>query len=51
MIDKKGNVFVWFTKSYQEWEAGDKFEIKGTVKKHDTYNDLKQTHLSRVKEI
>lgn len=48
MLDKQGNVFVWFT-SAEDLEQGKTYEIKGTIKAHDSYNNVKQTVLTRCK--
>lgn len=49
--DEDGNVFVWRTATYVEFEQGDKLTIKGTVKEHSLYRNVKQTRLVRVKVI
>lgn len=43
------NILVWFTKTNINAEVGDMLHLSGTIKKHDTYNDRKQTILTRVK--
>jgi hypothetical protein len=48
MKDESGNILVWKTGTGFEGKGvGDKFRIKATVKKHDTYQDIKQTVLTR----
>lgn len=52
--DDDNNVLTWFTQSGElnaagRIEPGDRFLITGTVKKHEVYNDQKQTILTRVK--
>jgi len=42
-----GNVFKWFASNPGEVEVGAHYTVKGTVKKHETYNDLKSTVLTR----
>lgn len=51
MVDDDGNVFVWRTSNGGDFVNGDKYEIKGTIKKHDEYKEIKQTNLLRVKII
>ncbi len=47
--DMDGNLFTWFASGYQDLEHGDRMSIKGTIKGHDTYRDVKQTVLTRCK--
>lgn len=60
--DERGNVFAWFASSYQAkvnadgtfgvndlWEVGDTFTVEATVKKHDEYEGIKQTVITRAK--
>jgi hypothetical protein len=50
--DSNGNSISWFCSGRDlEAEVGDEIRIKGTVKKHDEYNGIKQTLLNRVKEV
>jgi hypothetical protein len=46
-----GNVIKWFGsgKAASEMEAGKTYTIKGTIKKLDTWHDVHQTVLTRVK--
>ena len=44
-----GNVFTWFASGYQSLHRGDRVAVRGTVKKHDEYQGVKQTILSRCK--
>ena len=48
--DVEGNIITTYY-SGKKWKAspGDKGLIEGTVKKHELYNDVKQTVLNRVK--
>ena len=48
-IDTDGNELVWWASKFQEFEAGAVVSGKATVKKHDTYNDKKQTYINRAK--
>lgn len=51
MLDEKGRTAIWFANTDVKMEAGKKYRIKGTVKKHDEYNDWKQTVLNRVSVV
>lgn len=44
------NVFVWTTAT-KSFDVGYETKIKGTIKDHREYNNVKQTVLTRVKEI
>jgi len=46
MLDGAGNLFVSFGQYYAQ--PGDKATVKGTVKRHQDYNGVKQTVLNRV---
>lgn len=50
MSDKDGNRFVWFSSSHKLEENTD-VVLKGTVKKHDERNGVKQTILSRCEQL
>ena len=46
--DADGNVLIWkTTNSLYKLEIGDKITIRGTIKEHSEYNDVKQTVLQR----
>ncbi len=47
--DADRNMFTWFASDYTNLERGDRISIKGTVKKHDNFRDVKQTVLTRCK--
>lgn len=47
--DADGNYFTWFASGYTDLKRGDLMNVKGTVKKHDEYRDVKQTILTRCK--
>jgi hypothetical protein len=48
MKDSVGNVFVWKTSTgTSSVSVGDTLKIKGTIKKHETYHEVKQTILTR----
>lgn len=48
--DSLGNQYVWSTSS-KSWEEGTARHIKGTVKEHKTYKNVKQTVLTRCQEV
>jgi hypothetical protein len=47
--DAAGNNVVWFASKDCELEVGTTYTIKGTVKKHEPYNNIPQTTLTRCK--
>lgn len=51
-IDESNNVYVTFY-SGNTWsvDTDEHVKIKGTVDKHEVYNNIKQTHLKRVKVV
>jgi hypothetical protein len=49
MRDDTGNKIVWNSSSYHDGQTGNKFRIKGTIKKVDDYKGEKQTVLTRCK--
>lgn len=52
MVDAFGNTFTTFTTNQKfQPEIGEKFKIVGTVKKHDVWNEMKSTMLTRVKSV
>lgn len=50
MEDDCGNVYVWTTAA-KNWPAGTEKIIRGTVKDHRTFRNVKQTVLNRCLEI
>lgn len=46
-LDKNNNCIVWKTTASEDFEVGDEIHIKGKVKSHDEYNDIKQTVVTR----
>lgn len=50
MRDYDGNCYVWTTTA-RSWEEGSEHHIVGTVKDHRTYKRVKQTILTRCREI
>lgn len=49
MEDKDGNIFMWAT-STKSWSVGETKNIRGTVKEHKIYKNVKQTVLTRCVE-
>lgn len=47
---KDGNIYTWKTATYMD-EDRPPVAIKGTVKEHKTYRDVKQTELTRCKFV
>jgi hypothetical protein len=45
--DEHGNVFVWFNSGRTSIQTGEKYTLKGTVKKHAEFRGIKETHLTR----
>lgn len=50
MSDDNGNVFIWFASSGAH-ETGAEIILKGTLKKHDERNGVKQNVLTRCEEV
>jgi len=50
-LDKDGRTLIWFASNDSDMEVDSKYIIKATVKKHDTYNNWKQTTINRAKVI
>lgn len=53
MLDEEGRTVTWFSYGSKDKDlvVGKKYRIVGTVKKHDTYKDWKQTIINRVKVL
>lgn len=49
MADKDGNVVKWFASGRKEFEKGQSFTLAATVKKHEEYQSVKQTVVTRAK--
>lgn len=45
--DDRGNVIVWTTSTKQDLEMHHKYKIRGTVKSHEEYKQIKQTNINR----
>lgn len=50
-LDNEGNVFIWKSSTYQELTQGNAYQLKGTIKDHSEYGNVKQTVLTRCKVI
>jgi hypothetical protein len=50
MSDDNGNVFIWFASSGAH-ETGAEIILKGTIKKHDERDGVKQNVLTRCEEV
>ena len=49
-VDEAGNKFVWNTTSYgPDFQEGQTYHLRATIKEHGEYKDEKQTSLARVK--
>ena len=48
ITDKEGNVFTWKTSTWLNEEVPPK-TIKGTVKEHKVFREVKQTEITRCK--
>jgi len=51
MLDNNGHTVNWFASCDPDMKEDSSYTIIGTVKKHDEYNDWKQTILTRVKVL
>lgn len=49
--DAAGNSFKWFASGVHEVEVGQVVELKGTIKDHETYNEVRSTQLTRCKMV
>jgi len=47
-LDTDGNALVWFCSGHSEMMPGERYHIKGTVKKQEIYREVQQTTLERV---
>jgi hypothetical protein len=48
-ISAEGNIFTWFASGLDTpFKQGETYDVKATVKKHDTYNGVAQTVLNRA---
>lgn len=51
MSDQHGNQLRWVASGNPDIEVGKTYLVKATVKKHDEYKGILQTHLSRVAPV
>lgn len=49
--DAEGNIFVWKTGTYLGIEENSTVTLKGTIKEHSEYREVKQTVLTRCKVL
>ena len=50
MEDKENNVYVWIT-SAKDWPIGTRKKIRGTIKDHKIYRNVKQNILTNCREV
>lgn len=51
MVDDQGNCFVWVTGGDTILEKGKTIHLQGTIKAHSEYKGIKQTVLTRCKQV
>lgn len=51
MRDTDGNQYLWSTSTNKNWAKGSEHYIRGTVKSFNTFKGVRQTVLTRVKEV
>lgn len=51
MSDADSNVYVWSTTANRDWQEGDNLTVRANVKEWNTYRNVKQTILQRVREV
>jgi hypothetical protein len=49
--DSDGNILTWFASGGKSYEKGGKVNLKATVKAHDEFKGVKQTVITRAKEL
>jgi hypothetical protein len=49
MLDDRGRTVTWFANADVEMRRDESYEVKATVKKHEEYNEWKQTVVNRLK--
>jgi hypothetical protein len=50
-FNSNGNILVWFASGKVDFNMGEDYLIKATIKEHQVYNNSKQTVVNRVKMI
>ena len=48
MTDEQGNIFKWYA-TQQKLEPGHRYNLRGKVKGHETYEGVKETLITRVR--
>lgn len=51
MLDDDGRTIMWFANTEVDMKAGLRYNVKATVRKHEVYNNWKQTIVNRVKVL
>jgi hypothetical protein len=51
MEDGDGNQLVWFSSGMARMEEGESYQIRGTVKRHETYRDAARTVLTNCRVV
>ena len=51
LADESDNILTWFASGSKSYQKGDKVSLKATIKKHDEFKGVKQTVITRAKEI
>lgn len=51
MRDKKNNCFIWITTSKIQMKEGENYKLRGTIKEHKTYKNIKQNILTRCRLV
>lgn len=46
-VDEHGNILIWNTGSWKTLQEGKRYNLKGKIKEHNTYNGKNQTILTR----
>lgn len=50
--DREGNQFVWFaSKDCFDYQVGQEYRVKATVKRHQKFKGIKQTAINRLKLV
>jgi hypothetical protein len=50
-FSNQGNLLTWFASGEVDYKVGENYIIKATVKEHSSFNNVKQTVISRVKKL
>jgi len=49
--DEKGNAYIWWASSPSDLQQEQKYHVSFKIKKHDEWNNVKQTIINYVKEV